>query len=350
MNYQIIVSEQTFKKAEQYLKDLQSGSPAGFYLTQKLLVNINTISTNQLLELLLNTKQPQIFAESSIKGDGSDWNLTELSILGDISIAVDVKIFDNGAHSHPIIHKSPIDGTLVFTPGALLRCDFGFTPADWNEVTLKNNLNDEGFFSLYQRRLLPVFQFIDQILLSNNQKGIITIPGLGCGQFAGKFIGQLGTKLESALIRIIEEYGNQFTNINVIYFDPYNESTNKRFKINDINILVRPLLQGNQDKSQLSHPTALEEPEDDFSELKLFSIVAWDHVSWPGNDFYIDSRSTDDGVKAAATNSMEVITGIKGEYDNYFNKFLPPANYKNWFDIVITNDVKLILKSNLRVF
>ena len=35
--------------------------------------------------------------------------------------------------------------------------------------------------------------------------------------------------------------------------------------------------------------------------------MAWDYVSWPGNDFYGDLRNTDDGVKAAATNSMEVM-------------------------------------------
>ena len=54
---------------------------------------------------------------------------------------------------------------------------------------------------------------------------------------------------------------------------------------------------------------------DDFSGCILFSIVAWDHVSWPGNDYFGGSRSTDDGVKAAATDSMAVLTGIEGHYD-----------------------------------
>jgi len=40
----------------------------------------------------------------------------------------------------------------------------------------------------------------------------------------------------------------------------------------------------------------------------------WDHVSWPGNDFYGGSRSTDDGVKAAATDSMAALTGVEGRY------------------------------------
>ena len=39
----------------------------------------------------------------------------------------------------------------------------------------------------------------------------------------------------------------------------------------------------------------------------LFSVVAWDHVSWPGNDFYAGQRKTDDGVKAAATTAMQIV-------------------------------------------
>jgi len=62
----------------------------------------------------------------------------------------------------------------------------------------------------------------------------------------------------------------------------------------------------------------------------LYSIVAWDHVSWPGNDFFVGSRATDDGVKAAATNSMSVLTGVKGEYDPTRGKYQPPQPYTNW--------------------
>jgi hypothetical protein len=39
----------------------------------------------------------------------------------------------------------------------------------------------------------------------------------------------------------------------------------------------------------------------------LFSFVAW-----PGNDFYGGARSTDDGVKTAASKAMAVMTGSRG--------------------------------------
>jgi len=66
----------------------------------------------------------------------------------------------------------------------------------------------------------------------------------------------------------------------------------------------------------------------------LCSIVAWDHVSWPGNEFSDSSRATDDGVKAAATNSMAVLTGVEGKYDPALVKYTPPRPYSNWAAVV----------------
>jgi hypothetical protein len=74
----------------------------------------------------------------------------------------------------------------------------------------------------------------------------------------------------------------------------------------------------------------------------LFSFVAWDHVSWPGNDFYLGSRVTDDGVKAAATNSMQIITGIEGFYDIAENCYLPPRTFDTWFKVVEHHELVLV--------
>ena len=105
--------------------------------------------------------------------------------------------------------------------------------------------------------------------------------------------------------------------------------------------MVRPLLAGNAGKSQLCPPSAYAEDGDDFSNCVLFSIVAWDHVSWPGNDFFGGSRCTDDGVKAAATDSMAVLTGIEGHYDPDRGAYLPPAPYRTWGEAVEKNGLQL---------
>ena len=80
---------------------------------------------------------------------------------------------------------------------------------------------------------------------------------------------------------------------------------------------------------------------DDFSDCVLFSIVAWDHVSWPGNDFFVGSRCTDDGVKAAATDSMAVLTGVEGHYDPDQWAYIPPTPYRTWREVVDRNSLSL---------
>ena len=70
-------------------------------------------------------------------------------------------------------------------------------------------------------------------------------------------------------------------------------------------------------------------------------MVAWDHVSWPGNDYWAGSRCTDDGVKAAATNTMAVITGIDGHYDRAAAAYLPPEPFHTWDAVVRAHKLRL---------
>lgn len=350
-NYQVLLHEASFARVDAYLNSLKSGGKAGKRLQVKLNSDIpDDFTVEELLEDLINTKDPQIFAESVVVGDGSDWNLAELSILGDISIATPITVFDNGAHRNPVVHEKPFLATLLFVPGALLRNGCNFTPADWGEVVLDRQINSQGYFSLYERRLLPLFAYTNEICREKGKRALITIPGLGCGQFAGPFAGKLGLELQSALKRILEVHGSKFPFLKAVYYDPFNECENKRFEINGISFMVRPLLKGNEGKSQLCQPIKLADKGDDFTNCELFSMVAWDHVSWPGNDFYGGSRATDDGVKAAATDSMSVMTGVEGSYNQASNCYEPPKSYSNWGSVVAKNKLKLEVGENLRIF
>ena len=310
---------------------------------------MNDITIPQFIEHLLRTKKPQIFAEMSVSGNGSDWNQAELSILGDISIAVPVTVYDNGLHRNPQVHKAPLDGTLLFTPGALLRNGREHKPVDWDEVVNENMIDEAGFYTLYERRLLPAFLHASKTVLDRGRKALITIPGLGCGQFAGPFSGELGAHLQSALSQLIDTHKTSLDGIKAVYFDPYSECENSRQELGNISFLVRPLSKGNFSKPQLCHPTHYEEPRDDFTDCDLFSVVAWDHVSWPGNDFFVGSRATDDGVKAAATNSMQLLTGIEGAYDEHEFEYRPPGNYQNWEDVVEKNGLELEIQEKLQI-
>ena len=344
MRHTNLIPDQTRSRAAEYLGDLRSGkSQVGKRLGTSLAgTDLVTPSVESFLDLLINTKIPQIFAESAVAGDGTDWNLTELGILGDISISVPVTVFDNGLHSAPTPHSEPLLGTLVFTPGALLKNGRGCTPADWDEATLPDDsLDPEGYHGLYERRLLPVFQNVDAIAAAQGKPALLTIPGLGCGCFAGPFAGKLGAALQTVLERFLETHGALFPNIRAAYYDPYNECSNQRTEFHGISFFVRPHAKGNQSKPQLCHPTAYGEEGDDFSDCILFSVVAWDHVSWPGNDFFAGSRCTDDGVKAAATDSMAMLTGVEGRYDPHRCAYLPPPPYRTWREVVSTNGLSL---------
>jgi hypothetical protein len=348
--YTTLLHPSTLDKAAGYLAKLRSGSGAGGFLQKRLSGHdLQALPLSQFIELLVQTKKPQIFAESSVNGDGSDWNQTELSILGDISIAVPVNVFDNGLHRHPVIHEDPFDATLLFTPGALLRNGRGFTPPDWDEIVATERIDADGFFALYERRLLPPLIYASQLAQSRNRKAVITIPGLGCGQFAGRFAGHLGCHLEHTLSRILDAHHGQLRGIRAIYFDPYQECDNARGQYGDISFMVRPLTKGNSNRPQLCRPSSYEESGDDFSDCDLFSVVAWDHVSWPGNDFFAGYRATDDGIKAAATNSMEVLTGVEGTYDPATFQYLPPSEYKNWEDVIKVNKLNLLVEANIQI-
>jgi len=336
-SYSIIIPEDTVARAADYLQVLRTGQvQPGARLYDCLKGgDIRAMTELDLLGMLFDTKQTQIFAEIEVAGNGSDWSLTELGLLGDVSVAAPVTVFDDGNHSAPTPHADTFSGTLIFTPGALLRNGRGHTPADWNEATASDGqLSTEGYYSLYLRRLLPVLRYIND-RAHKPRSGLLTLPGLGCGQFAGPFRGKLGARLQAVLQRLLTEHGASFPNIKAVYFDPYSECENVRQEIHGISFMVRPLkVPGNQAKSQLCRPVAYAEHGEDFSECALFSIVAWDHVSWPGNDFFIGSRATDDGVKAAATSSMTALTGIEGQYDPARGKYQPPQDYSNWAMVV----------------
>jgi len=335
-HYTILVPCETLRRAEKLLAELLlDRSRAGGYLQKILPAPLESLAPLDLLALLFDTRRPQIFAEREVVGDGSDWSLTELSLLGDVSVAVPVTIFDDGTHRHPAVHGTPFRGMLVFTAGALLDNGHGLTPADWPEVVGSDGrIDPDGLLGLYRRRLVPVFRHIDAHAASR-RSALVTVPGIGCGQFAGPFRGQLAPLLKTVLRQLLYDHGKEWPNIRMIHFDPYSQGNNSREQINGILFQVRPSkAAGNQPIPQLCPPPTYATGEDDFSRCCLYSIVAWDHVSWPGNDFYIGSRCTDDGVKAAATDAMTMITGVAGRYDPQLMQYLPPDLFHDWNAVV----------------
>jgi len=87
--YSIIVPDETITRAGEYMEALRTGRTRPGALLQERLegAGLAEMRPLELLGRLFDTKRPRIFAESEVAGDGSDWNLIELSLLGDISVA-----------------------------------------------------------------------------------------------------------------------------------------------------------------------------------------------------------------------------------------------------------------------
>lgn len=349
--YHVLLHEQAYLNLLDYLQALQSGDllPGGYLEEQLKSRDMARLSGESLLDCLLRTKRPQIFAESAVFGDGRDWNNKELKLLGDIGIAVAVTVYDDGRHHNPMVYKEPFTAHLLFIPGALLRNGTRQTPADWDVVSDDGDIDSERFYRLYRCRLLSLLFYANSLAIASGKEAFITVPGLGCGQFAGRFRGQLGEMIKRVLLRLLRECHDRLSGIRALYFDPYDECDNRRYEIGHLSFLVRPLARGNWNKPQLCKPSVYQEAGDDFGRCQLFSIVAWDHVSWPGNDFYLGARVTDDGVKAAATSAIAAMTGVEGRYNKARHGYEPPPPYRNWEAVVMEKGLHIDVAERLRI-
>jgi hypothetical protein len=360
--YKVLISKETESKLSKYLKELQDGSKIPGrrleYFINSRQIDLKSIDEKDLLDLLFATKIPQVFAESQ-DFSLNFWIQDELNILGDASVAAEVMIYDNGVHRGEGIkeHDKPFTGELLFVPSALLNTAAGSTTPDLTELIKDGEIDKEAFYALYERRLMPLLYHANNNAPVNG--AIVTVPGLGCGAFAGYFIdSNLEKILQEAFVKILTKHAADLPNIRALIYDT--NTPNKCFEgvipiTDNLNIITVAGKFGTE-SSQLRHPS---EYDVQYADCKLYSIVAWDHISWPGNDFYNGfSRVTDDGVKAAATNVISVITGLEGYYHIDHKMYLPGKpedNYpghekdKDWQQVAKERDVKFSAR-NLEVF
>jgi ADP-ribosylglycohydrolase len=183
--YKVVLHGSTWARIGDYAKRLSEGSAsAGTRLRAALeALPVPRVDASWLLVALLATKRPCIFAESEVKGDGTDWTREELGLLGDLGIALPVTVFDDGSHSSPRAHPAPFGATLLFAPGALLASAHG-EPAD-SGVAPGGAIDTASYRALYERRILPLLQYASAVSAAAGRKALVTVPGLGCGQFAG---------------------------------------------------------------------------------------------------------------------------------------------------------------------
>lgn len=354
-NYRFLMSKKTFDQTNQYLVKLKSNQ---IKIGQKLETqlkhygyDLQTINIENFLECLINTKELCIFAESTNYTLRNQWNDQEVEILGDINCAIETEIYDNGVWSakNATIHEQPINGALIFVPGAILKTATHAYP-EYNNIIVKNEIDFKKYYEFYEHKLLSALEYANFLGARDNKKIFLTIPGIGCGAFAGKFSSTIHQLFGNVLINLIHAHHDKFQNISGIYFGS-NENKNLQ-KIKHIDIITK----NGKDTPQLCHP---EEYGKAYIDCKLVKIVAWDHLSYPGNDYWDGTRNTDDGIGGAATKVFSDITGMTGLYHKQEKRYVlehqkdytfQQLNDESWKKYIEKNHINHKLTVKDRIF
>lgn len=339
-NIDILCSEATLKTIEVYYDDLlNNNKKPGAHLAKQLeTVQLKDIDLETFIQLLIQTKLPQIFAESAVNHDESDWTAIEGKILGDLSVNMPVKFYNNGVHGRGFTsYVPPIEGNLAYVPGALLQARKGKRSADLDEVIVNGTLDQNKLNELYERRLLPQLLQINAQALHAGKKAAITMPGIGTGCFAGIYRPLIKDAFSKSLKYVLTKHAKNLPAIDIVHYDPYEGTTASTEQCGTIRFLTTPSQIFSQTTKQLEYPEGTSAKTH-----ILTSFVPWDHFSWPGNDFWIGSRVTDDGVKGASTSTMEVITKEPGIYNETKGAFEPAdPHYKTWAALARAKGIKL---------
>ncbi len=342
MTYQLLLSKETLNKIVQYKQNLEKNlaKPGKFFLDElaKQSKAISEMDLTTFTKLLIQSKKPQVFAESQLH-DESDWTLAEESILGDISVNMPVTIYNDGGHGSSFkTHPEPISGYLAYVPGALLASG-GEPTADMKELLDGGELNPDKLTALLERRLLPQLIYFNNLAQQHGKKAVFTVPGIGAGSFSGEFYYVIKPYVRNALASILEKNKDALSSIDIVHYDPYIGDEPAEKTIGHMSFRVSPSSVVSGPTGQLAYPKG-SSPDTHL----LVSIVAWDHFSWPGNDYWGGARQTDDGVKAASTDTMKQVTGVTGVYDKKWGRYLPPesftkdrASMKDWGDFATEN-------------
>ncbi|ALA24704.1 hypothetical protein AVI51_01360 [Piscirickettsia salmonis] len=336
MPYHVLINEATFGKAADYLDKLK-GNPslAGKYLRVALQgVDLSRLSVEEFLDHLIRTKRYRVFANLEVDyHPKADWSLVEAGILADIAVTMDVEAYDNGRHRDPQVHPEPLALNLTFIPGPVLGTGNGAMTPDMKECIVAGRIDQESYYQLIERRFLPYFVEVNECAGRKGRDAFMPIPGVGCGEFAGKFKEEIHTRFQHALQELLRQHGDKFPHIKAVYYDSFDKCEPRDEQINGTMFHTVALKhpQSRNPQPQLCHPRDYLDGR--YANCDSYLTVAWDGCSMPGNEAHVGRRETDDGVKGLATNAMSVMSGgLAGEYDAESFRYLPTGRNqgKTW--------------------
>lgn len=329
-----VISPETTRKINSLRKKIQEKVPIGSNLKRVLNdcgIQPSTLTNEVVLLMLLRTKKPKCFAESDV--NGHDWTHDEFAILSEIGTCVaNVTVYDDAKWGHknstPFRQYKRHQATLLFMNGPILKPDAPISKQDnceFKQLVSNKALKQDAYKAYLERRLMLLLKQASDQAAIHKKKAYIALPGIGCGEFAGSFAHQLTQRIggnsavyESCIIDIIQNFTQQYPNHSIgcirLNMGPAGGVVSEVRQIGDIPF-VRSDQQGYKGHAMLAKPQDVIPQKYRRDDFEIFSVVAGDPVSFPGNDMYIDSKFTDEGAQGGATDLVTKITGIPGHYD-----------------------------------
>lgn len=352
--YHLVIEQETVIKLNKYLTLLKnqdmskkdSKIPGNRMITEaipKIKKPVQEWNLDDLVQALTYTRFPCKYAEED-RSWFNLWYYDEVGLLGDLSLVIHALAIDDGVwfgiHK---MHPEPFPILMGFVAGCLglKGSEDSDNFPDYDEFF--NNMRPDGldgYTSLLIRRILPVFRsFSDTLKAKDRREGktpgtyhraIVTVPSIGCGHFVQDLEKEgVSYRFTNTIRFIVRTFGHQFANLD-IWLDRWSP----RYVENHYDIQGDICNDGTRaslfsrslyDKRCKGLPQLMPPSEYasyiadvykvDRSYDMLCTLVSWDHYSFPGNDWLINSRNTDDGNKGASTTELYSITQHSGYYD-----------------------------------
>ncbi len=352
--FQFLLSKDALEKAKAYKEKLKNGqaTPGKYFYSvlkeafpqleensadEQLKNVIQELSEESFIRYLVASKQLSSYKPTVDRPHlCTFWTSDETSILSDITMMMDVNFYNDGGSGSSFKHyKKPVKGILCHIPGLTIcpsvnyassRGTYNITHPKYNqyfpdreEVIINNNIDQDKLTALYERRLLPHLLALNSKAEQANKKVVITIPSLDNIQSTGKLDKkEVNQKIGEAIKHILSQHHKHLKHIDKVLYDG---DTSEETQIGHITLI-----------NKVDKPLAYPEGTNEDSHI-LASVAHWDPFLWPGNHEAMynhrgtDSNSiaSDSAIKALSSNSMELLTGTKGNYSKKHAQFIPKS-------------------------